>query len=235
MEGKSVLEVFLMPVVVAVIGVTGTVLITNAQEKSARELATAQLDVANSIARSEQTINIIATFSEKITSEKKSERELALAIIRSVDPVLSKTILEAIEFTENDIVKEIDGNTYSFAADSLARSKAAGSAADSDVNAGFTVGIYGLNVDEKAFEVAVDSVRSADYSIVASQLLDQKPGWISNASTVHYYSSESKQKAEELGKRLTEATGVPFQTNRGAGLGVPDKEKRTRFFIHYIG
>lgn len=235
MEGKSVLEVFLTPLVVAVIGVGGTYFITDAQEQAARELSEAQHKVAESLALSEQQINIIATFSEKITSGKKEERELALAIIASVNPDLGETILKAIQDTEIDVIKVIDGNTYSFAADTLARSKIDTSDAVGERNTGFTVGVYGFNVNDKAFLGAVDSIQDANYSIVAKQLLDKEPGWISKTSTVHYYSSESKQNAEALQKLLTEATGVNFEINRGAGLGVPDNEKKTRFFVHFIG
>lgn len=62
----------------------------------------------------------------------------------------------------------------------------------------------------------------------------QKQSWMTERSTVLFYSMHAKKEARQLAMQLSGLTGQSFHVGRGEELGVPEKEKRTTFFIHYI-
>ncbi len=88
-ERKSWIEIILMPLVVALVGIVGTHLITVQQEKNAREKAAA-----------DRQIKILEIFSQKITSKDQAERILALRLLTAVDGDLAAKLALAVSQTE---------------------------------------------------------------------------------------------------------------------------------------
>lgn len=104
---KSILEVLVTPIVIAIVGIIGTIMvtqqqikssesITSAQLESSTALANAQIQSAQQTAQSNQKIKIIEIFSDKLTSENKEERELAVRMLGTLDPSLSEKLMTAI-------------------------------------------------------------------------------------------------------------------------------------------
>ncbi len=71
---KSCIEVVLMPLAVALVGMFGTYFITSQQQESAETKAVA-----------DRQVKILEIFAEKITSSDESERIFALRLLGTVD------------------------------------------------------------------------------------------------------------------------------------------------------
>jgi hypothetical protein len=90
-EKKNWIEIFLMPIVIAGVGILGTYLITQQQESTAK---------AN--ADSDRQVKILEIFSEKITSEDKKQRLLAIKLLRVLDDELAEKLASAVAEAEPD-------------------------------------------------------------------------------------------------------------------------------------
>ena len=112
-ENKTILEIVLMPLVVALIGIIGTYLITSSELKSSENIANAQIESSENIAnaqiessekksKAEQQLKILEIFGDKITSNNIKERLLAVRLLGSVDPELSGKLAKAISQDENE-------------------------------------------------------------------------------------------------------------------------------------
>jgi hypothetical protein len=101
-ERKGWVEIILMPLAVALVGVTGTYLVTAQQAESARRASEAQIAAAREASRAERQIKVLDIFGEKITSKVPSERILALNILRSVEPDLGGKLAKAVGEAEQD-------------------------------------------------------------------------------------------------------------------------------------
>jgi hypothetical protein len=99
-EKRSFNEVFLTPIIIAVVGLLGTFLITRQQIKS-----------ANTNAKSELQIKLLEIFSDKITSKSSEDRELAVRILNTLDEDLAKKLASVIvESNTNDsLIRSIAG------------------------------------------------------------------------------------------------------------------------------
>ena len=222
MDKKSSFEIILMPLVVAIIGIVGTILVTNSQIKSSNTLAEAQ-----------QKIKIIEIFSDKITENNESERALAIKVLAAVDPELGQKIASAVQDTDLDVKTKIDDMEISLAKEVQAELKTEVKSPPSK-NSTFIVGFYGLDVSDEEFQLALNIIKDSGYTIVTDILLTSRPSWFAHQSTVLYYSNLSKKKATEIANQLLKATNTEFQVVRGKGLGVPKGQEPIRFFIHYV-
>jgi len=99
-DQKSWTEVFLMPVVVALVGFGGTYFITREQESSARIAGEAQIKSAKEQAAAERQIKLLDIFSEKITSSDTNQRILALKLLRTIEPDLAAKLALAVSEAE---------------------------------------------------------------------------------------------------------------------------------------
>lgn len=217
MKKRSIWEVILTPITVAVIGIIGTITISQAQ-----------LESANAIAQSQQKIKIIEIFSDKITHNDHRERELAIKILTTLDSELGQEIVIAVKGTELDVPIEIDGMESSVANDVGAKISV-----QSNPNSKYLIGIYGLGISKSDLNTVSDSIGSAGYTIITERILAVRPSWLSNSPTVFYYSDDTKDKANELKEQLVALTGKKFRIAKGEGLGVPKGQENLRFFIHY--
>ena len=219
---KSIWEVILTPLVVAIVGVIGTLLVTDSQIQSSNTLAEAQ-----------QKIKIIEIFSDKITEANETERALAIKVLAAVDPDLGQKIASAIADTDLDVTRDIDGMKSSLALEVKAEIKNV--AIDSkDQNKKYLVGYYALDVTDSEFTKVLKALGNEGYTIVTHTLLATRTGWLAGESTVLYYSSQSEATATKLADQLTSITGTKFNIKRGAGLGVPKGQEDQRLFVHFV-
>jgi flagellar basal body-associated protein FliL len=69
-ESKTWIEIILMPLVIALVGVLGTHWITKEQEVSALAASKAQIESAKEAAKADRQIKLLEIFSEKIASDR---------------------------------------------------------------------------------------------------------------------------------------------------------------------
>ena len=93
-----------MPVVVAVVGISGTYLITKQQEASSSAAAIAQHKSAQETADADRQVKILELFSQKITSTETSQRVVGLKILSAFDPKLAEKLASAVSETESQPV-----------------------------------------------------------------------------------------------------------------------------------
>jgi len=103
-DNKSWVEIVMMPLAVTLVGTVGTYFLTQQQLRSSEIASQAQIESSENLARSDQQIKVLEIFSEKITSANVRERELAVRILQSVDPVLAEKLAKAIAETETENV-----------------------------------------------------------------------------------------------------------------------------------
>jgi hypothetical protein len=109
-DSKSKLEIVLMPLAVALVGIAGSLIISNyqsrnasllvaAQNDNASKLAKAQTEAATEKANADRQIKVLEIFSKKITGEDR-DREIALRILRALDPDLHEKLASAVAESE---------------------------------------------------------------------------------------------------------------------------------------
>ena len=84
-DKKSWIEIFLIPFVLALVGILGTHFITQQQQKNAQ----AQAD-------SVRQLKVLEIFAEKISSPDEQQRLLALKLLRAVDDDLAAKLASAV-------------------------------------------------------------------------------------------------------------------------------------------
>jgi hypothetical protein len=99
-EEKTWIEIILMPLVVALVGILGTYWITREQEASARASSMAQIESAKEAADADRQIKVLEIFSEKIASKEQDQRILALRILGAVEPELAERLATAVAKSE---------------------------------------------------------------------------------------------------------------------------------------
>jgi len=86
---KNLVEIMLMPIVVALVGIVGTCVVTHQQELNAQAKAYA-----------DRQIKLLEILGEKITSKDESERILALSLLSTIDGDLAAKLAKAVAETE---------------------------------------------------------------------------------------------------------------------------------------
>jgi hypothetical protein len=100
-ERRSLVEIALMPLVVAMVGIGGTLLITAKQEQNARMLHDAELATAQEMAVADRQIKVLDLFAQRISSKDPNERVLALRLLRAVDGDLAEKLATAVSEGES--------------------------------------------------------------------------------------------------------------------------------------
>lgn len=181
-----------------------------------------------------------------IESLRVQNAELANALEEvsqsSDDPVLAKRLeqLETDNKNLNDetmlvqsaVTQAIDSN-IPLVTKALSSARRDFTQAKSD----YLVGLQTLGVPDSE-RIAINDKLSADGygldNVTYSYPAGERPSWFAYKSTVFYYSSSSRQAAQELAEFMKSITGQKFAVQRGAGLGVDPDKKAITFFIHYI-
>ena len=101
-KSKNVVEVVLMPLVVAIVGTVGTYLITKQQQESADALSSAQMESVEARSKAERQIRIIEIFFEDISSKNDDDRILALEILKELDADLAQRLSKAVRDREEE-------------------------------------------------------------------------------------------------------------------------------------
>lgn len=99
-DRKNWTEIFLMPIVLAFVGIAGTYLITQEQESSTLIARDAQIKSAKEQAAAERQIKVLDIFAERVTSPDTNQRILALKMLRAVEPELAGKLALAVSETE---------------------------------------------------------------------------------------------------------------------------------------
>lgn len=97
---RSMLEIILMPLVIALVGLLGTMMVTNQQNKSAEIQMQASIVSTEKTVKSDQKIKILQIFSEKILSENIEDREFAIKLLGVLDNDLADKIASVITQSE---------------------------------------------------------------------------------------------------------------------------------------
>ncbi len=94
---KTWVEIVLMPMVVAVVGIVGTLLVTAQQAKNAELARKTELEKTQEIADADRQIKILEIFADKITSKSDSDKLLALEILTAIDGSLAEKLASAVK------------------------------------------------------------------------------------------------------------------------------------------
>jgi len=105
-SGKSYFEVILMPLAVAVVGIAGSLIISNHQDQNAEQLANAQIEAARQAAEADRQIAIIDIFSDKISGNAE-DKVFALKILGALDSGLHEKLAAAVADSIDD--EELSG------------------------------------------------------------------------------------------------------------------------------
>ena len=101
-ESKSYLEIAIMPMVVAGLGIFGTHSVTSQQNRSTQILSQAQLQSEEKRTRGEQQLKILEIFSEKVVSADVRDRQVAIRILTALDVELATKLASAIAANESE-------------------------------------------------------------------------------------------------------------------------------------
>jgi hypothetical protein len=102
-------------------------------------------------------------------------------------------------------------------------------------NAKYSVGFFGFRVTAAEYDHAHALLKKDGYAITLTALLERRPSWLANKSSVFYYDEASGAKARSIAEVLSRSTGTEFAVARGAGLAVVPGQERWSFFVHYVG
>lgn len=102
-------------------------------------------------------------------------------------------------------------------------------------NSKYLLTLYTLNANPVITEKVLDSLKNYGYTLGEAGDYGDRPSWFSTNSTVFYYSSISKERANGIAGEIEGLTGADFEVRRGAGKGVSRGEESWTFFIHYVG
>lgn len=97
---KTWAEIFLMPIVIAIVGGIATFVVAYFQTQSTTEIKKSQIESAERISaaerdsaekkfRAEQQVKILEIFGERFFSDNAKEKELAVKMLAAVDPRLA--------------------------------------------------------------------------------------------------------------------------------------------------
>ncbi len=122
---KSCIEIVLMPLMVALVGIGGTYFIAKEQGRSADTAREAQLASTRELATADRQIRLLEVFAERITSTDENQRIAVLRLLREVDPELAERLANAVSEAEpeesevrrvaEEVAEEAAARGYSFA------------------------------------------------------------------------------------------------------------------------
>ena len=95
-KSKSILEIVLMPLVIAAVGAIGTMYITQAQLNSTERIAVMQRAQAMEQSDSSRQLKLIEIFGDKITSSNIEDKKLAIGLLRLIDPTLGENLTKLV-------------------------------------------------------------------------------------------------------------------------------------------
>jgi hypothetical protein len=206
-QGKSWIEVFLMPVVVAAVGILGTYFITEQQGRD-----------ANVKADADRQIKILEIFSEKITSADEAQRILALRLLKAVDGDLAEKLASAVSETE-PVESKVRQVANEVAAEADARSKLLP-----------RVYIHIRSEQDRARTASVAEKLKSSGIVVPGieRLVDRGP----SASQLRYFRKSDEAQAKRIVELLA-SSGVVVSPRYIAGYEASDKIRPAHFELWF--
>jgi hypothetical protein len=101
-KAKSTFEALVLPLVIAIVGVTSTYMITRSQLQSADKLAIANRESEERRAVADQHVKILEMFSDQIKSGEPAKRKMALRVLTALEPELAEKLAQAVADTDSD-------------------------------------------------------------------------------------------------------------------------------------
>ncbi len=175
-EQKSWIEVIIMPVVVALVGIGGTYFITQQQGQSAELARQTELDKAQETAAADRQIKALELFVDKIQSPDERERKFALRLLKVVDGNLATQLATAVSEDEDE-KPQIRKVAAQVAKDAAARGfsfPVVASRRTFDEARGFASKVEGiLDAQEKPFTTAIYLSENGYYAVTLGGYLTQ--------------------------------------------------------------
>jgi hypothetical protein len=179
-DKKNWVEIFLMPLVIAGVGILGTYLITQQQETN----AIAKAD-------SDRQVKILEIFAEKITDKDEKQRLLAIKLLRAVDDELAEKLASAVAETEPE------KSDVKIAATKIADE------AKARIEHKPRIYIHVSGNEEKNAAESVEKLLEDQGWIVPG--IQRVGGRSPNSSQLRYFRRSEKPKAEEIHESLVNA------------------------------
>lgn len=101
-------------------------------------------------------------------------------------------------------------------------------------NTDYYVALYGYNINPVIYNKAISYLQSYNFILDGYSLLEERPQWLAQQSTVFYYNKAHAEKATEIAKYMSSLTNQKITTAIGAGTGIPKDLKDNYISIHLI-
>jgi cell division protein FtsL len=101
-------------------------------------------------------------------------------------------------------------------------------------NTDYYVALYAYNVDPIIYKKGISYLQSYNFILDGYSLLEERPQWLAQQSTVFYYNKAHAEKAAEIAKYMSSLTNQKVATAIGAGTGIPKDLKDSYLSIHLI-
>lgn len=176
---KSWIEVIIMPVVIAGVGLVGTYFITQQQE-------------ANAIAKadSDRQIKILEIFAEKITHNDLNQRLLAIKLLRSLDQDLAERLAIAVaEIEPESSVTKIAAETVAREANALL-----------DLKPRVYLHVSG-DAERESAKAVIEVLENNGWAAPGIQRVGSRSP---KTSQFRYFKQAEKTQAEEIQRKLAE-------------------------------
>ena len=179
-DKKSWIEIFLMPLVIAGVGILGTYLITQQQA-----------DNADNKADSDRQVKILEIFAEKITNEDEKQRLLAIKLLRVLDDDLAEKLASAVAEAEPEEskIKEVAIKVADVAKARI------------ELRPRIYMHVQG-NTEKDAARAVEELLEKKDWIVPGIQRVGQKSP---NSSQLRYFKKAEKSMAEEIHDSLKNA------------------------------
>lgn len=101
-------------------------------------------------------------------------------------------------------------------------------------NTDYYVALYGYNINPVIYNKGISYLQSYNFILDGYSLLEERPQWLAQQSTVFYYNKAHAEKATEIAKYMSNLTNQKITTAIGAGTGIPKDLKDSYISIHLV-
>lgn len=106
-------------------------------------------------------------------------------------------------------------------------------------NLKYKVGLYGLlgKTEEEDYDTVKNWLQLQGYTVLNTFLCEGRPSWLAYESVVLYYSSDSKDKANEIAQSISNLLGKKIESRQvdlEDSIGVSKDQEKFYFYIHIL-
>jgi len=179
-------------------------------------------------------IIMIGAFSVALYARSVAEKQKQIALDAQHDAEIQKQIAEDQKKIVEATNKQLEAVKKELADAVLG--KRSNAVINIAKNVQYEIGLYSFNPILMKYTQLSDYLAKQGYRFRNNLILDEKPYWLADRSTIFYYDEESGIKAKEIADDIEKLIGVNFDIKIGYGTGVPEGEERKIILnIHYIG